>query len=74
MSNGKVQNVGNFSSPFQISDRPSQGTSDSIMGMRGSDVKDRMRPTVQVTPPSTGGGSGNVQNVGQLDPGANPIK
>ena len=74
MADGKIVNVGGFSSPFNTAKTPSQSGSDSIMGMRGSDAKDKTRPVVQVhTPPSTGMGGG-VQNVGQLDPGAKPIK
>lgn len=74
MSAGPIKNVGDFSSPFNTAKTPSQTGSDSIMGMRGSDAKDRLKPVVQVhTPPSTGMGGG-VQNVGQLDPGAKPIK
>ncbi len=74
MPEGKIKNVGDFSSPFNTAKTPSQSGSDSIMGMRGSDATGITKPIVQVhTPPSTGGGA-NVQNVGQLDPGAKPIK
>ena len=73
MADGKIQNVGNAVHPFSISESGQQG-SDSIMGMRGSSAKDRLKPTVQVQVPASSGSGAGVQNVGQLDPGAKPIK
>ena len=67
---GGIKNVGDFSSPFDISKQGNMGGSDSIMGMRGGDTDNVVQVKV---PPSTGGGGG-IQNTGTLDPGKKPIK
>ena len=74
MSDGTIKNVGDWTPPFKTADSPSQGIQSEAMGMRGSDVSDRLKPALTVQVPPSTGGSGGIQNVGQLDPGAKKIK
>lgn len=74
MAEGSIKNVGDWKSPFDAAKTPSQGISSEAMGMRGSDVNDRLKPALTVQVPPSTGGSGGIQNVGQLDPGAKKIK
>lgn len=67
----EIINTGKVHAPFQI-DRKSTGSQeDSTMGMKGpsySGGSSKLGSPVVGThvPPSTGGGVGGVQNVGQL--------
>jgi len=69
---GSIKNVGDFKSPFDVAKSPSTPSKDSAYGMRGPSTTTDQVFTVQVPPSS--GGSGEVQNVGKLDPGAKAIK
>lgn len=78
MAEGKIVNVGGFSSPFKPARTPSQGIEGGAMGMRESSASPGSsklgQNAIQVHVPPSTGGSGGIKNVGNLQPGAKPIK
>lgn len=71
MADGNIVNTGKGFTPFSIDRKASGSTEDSTMGMRGPSISggsSKLGSQVVQThvPPSTGGGVGGVQNVGEL--------